>query len=150
MRFSPLTMLLLLQFCQVHLCFFSNCSSIGACSSLLRASSQECRESKCAFYFNISASHLVIKIHISSFHRSKIVELDAKDGKNIFYLPKGSDLLAVIENVSPEGKVYNDIEIEQFKSKRGGSINSKDIKSFLERKRLNEQIVLESIGKANR
>jgi len=57
--------------------------------------------------------------------KSKIVEIDAKDGKNIFYLSKECDYTAVMP------------------------ITETDPKKLKDRSAINEQLVLESIGKAN-
>lgn len=54
-----------------------------------------------------------------------VVEVGAVDGKNIFYLPKGSDYLAVMPLVGDENKQK-------------------------EKAKLDEQLILECIGKANR
>ena len=56
----------------------------------------------------------------------KIVEFDAQDGKNIFYLPSGSDYTAIM------------------------TVNEKDIKKYNEKLNINEQLILECIGKVNR
>jgi hypothetical protein len=56
-----------------------------------------------------------------------IVEYDAKDGKNIFYLPRGSDYTAIM--------TIKDI---------------KDIRKVEDKRKLNEQLILECIGKANK
>ena len=58
---------------------------------------------------------------------SSIVELDAKDGKTVFYLPKKAFYTAVMS----QG-------------------DSKDPLVIKEKKRFNEQLILECIGKANR
>ena len=60
---------------------------------------------------------------------SNIVEFDALDGKNIFYLPKNSFYTAIMSN--------------------GGSDDIKDKQKQEEKQRINEQLILESIGKAN-
>jgi SAM-dependent methyltransferase len=57
----------------------------------------------------------------------KVAELNAKDGKNIFYLPKGIEFTAIMPQDSSKG---TDKEEEKL--------------------RLDNQLVLESIGKANR
>ena len=56
-----------------------------------------------------------------------VVEIDARDGKNVFYLPKGTDYTAVMELP-----------------------NEADEERRTEKKKINEQLILESIGKANR
>ena len=56
-----------------------------------------------------------------------MVEIDAKDGKNVFYLPKGTDYTAVME--LPD---------------------ETDEKKRIEKGKINEQLILESVGKANR
>ena len=56
-----------------------------------------------------------------------VVEIDAKDGKNVFYLPKGTDYTAVMELSEEE-----------------------DEKKRIEKGKINEQLILESVGKANR
>lgn len=66
--------------------------------------------------------------HIGIPKSSKVIEIDAKDGKNVFYLPKDSDYTAVMSS--------------------GGGNDDK--KKRQEKERLNEQLILESIGKANR
>lgn len=55
---------------------------------------------------------------------SKIVDIGAVDGKNVFYLPKGSDYTAVM---NPKGDPTKQKEVM----------------------RTNEQLILECIGKAN-
>ena len=57
--------------------------------------------------------------------RSSIVEIDAKDGKNIFYLSKECDYTAVMP------------------------ITETDLKKIKDKSSINEQLILESIGKAN-
>ena len=57
--------------------------------------------------------------------RSKIVELDVQDGKNIFYLSESSDYTAIISNT----------ETDPAKKKEKNSFN--------------ERMILESVGKAN-
>ena len=56
-----------------------------------------------------------------------VVEIDAKDGKNVFYLPRGTDYTAVME-----------LPDESDENRRE------------EKKKINEQLILESVGKANR
>ncbi len=56
---------------------------------------------------------------------SKVVELDAKDGKNVFYLSKDTEYTAVMSAGSDPSKTA-------------------------EREAINNQLILESIGKANR
>jgi hypothetical protein len=58
---------------------------------------------------------------------SSLVEIDAIDGKNVFYLPKGIDFTAVMSTG-----------------------NDADMKKQKEKARINEQLILECIGKANR
>eukprot|EP00596_Hydrurales_sp_CCMP1899_P006850 CAMPEP_0119043518 /NCGR_PEP_ID=MMETSP1177-20130426/22906_1 /TAXON_ID=2985 /ORGANISM="Ochromonas sp, Strain CCMP1899" /LENGTH=392 /DNA_ID=CAMNT_0007011773 /DNA_START=152 /DNA_END=1330 /DNA_ORIENTATION=- len=60
---------------------------------------------------------------------SRVVELDAQDGKNVFYLPKGAQYTAVM---SP-----------------GLDITEKADK-VRQKNAINEQLIMESIGKANR
>jgi hypothetical protein len=55
----------------------------------------------------------------------QVVELDAQDGKNVFYLPKGSEYTAIMKADS-------------------------DPKKMKEKANMNEQLILECIGKANR
>ena len=57
----------------------------------------------------------------------QVVEIDAKDGKNVFYLPKGTDYTAVM-----------------------AASNDGDEKKRIEKGKMNEQLILESVGKANR
>jgi hypothetical protein len=59
---------------------------------------------------------------------SKIVEVDAVDGKNIFYLPKDSDFTAIMKITD----------------------NTQDLNKKIEKIKFNEQMILESIGKANK
>lgn len=54
-----------------------------------------------------------------------VVEIDAADGKNIYYLPKGTDYTAVMNPGNDQSKIK-------------------------EKTRINEQLVLECIGKVNR
>lgn len=56
---------------------------------------------------------------------SDIVELDAVDGKNIFYLPPGCDYTAIMP------------------------VGESDMKKKKDKAALNEQLILESVGKAN-
>lgn len=56
----------------------------------------------------------------------KIVEIDVRDGKNVFYMPKGTDYTAVMLP------------------------NESDPKKLQEKMRINEQLILECVGKANR
>jgi hypothetical protein len=56
---------------------------------------------------------------------SKVVEIDAVDGKNIFYLPKGVEYTAIMNP------------------------GEDDPKKVKEKSRINEQLILECIGKAN-
>ena len=60
-----------------------------------------------------------------------IVELDAQDGKNIFYLPQNSEYIGVMNS----GKY--DLS------------NVRNLKKIQEKSRMNEQLILECIGKAN-
>jgi hypothetical protein len=57
---------------------------------------------------------------------SEVIELDAVDGKNVFYLPPGCDYTAIM---SVKGET--------------------DPKKIKEKSSLNEQLILESVGKAN-
>jgi len=57
--------------------------------------------------------------------RSNIVEIDAKDGKNVFYLSKECDYTAVMPIIETDPKKIKD------------------------KSSINEQLILESIGKAN-
>jgi hypothetical protein len=57
---------------------------------------------------------------------SEVVELDAVDGKNVFYLPPGCDYTAIMA-------VKGETDPKKIKEKAG----------------LNEQLILESVGKAN-
>jgi hypothetical protein len=59
-----------------------------------------------------------------------VVELDAPDAKNVFYLPKKAAYTAVMDD--------------------GGGVGGVDETKAKEKMRVNEQLVLESIGKANR
>ena len=56
---------------------------------------------------------------------SKVVELDAEDGKNVFYLPSAVEYTAIMSPGNSPEKVK-------------------------EKSRINEQLILECIGKANR
>ena len=60
------------------------------------------------------------------FEELLIVEIEAIDGKNIFYLPKKSQYTAIM------------------------SVTENDPVKAKEKSRLNEQLILECIGKANR
>jgi SAM-dependent methyltransferase len=60
---------------------------------------------------------------------SSVVEIDAKDGKNVFYLPSKVDYTAVMSSSSGAGG---------------------DPKKEKEKVAINNQLILESIGKANR
>jgi hypothetical protein len=64
----------------------------------------------------------------SSSGYTKVVELDAQDGKNVFYLPKNAEYTAIM-------------------SKDAGETDEKKKK---EKAAINEQLILECIGKANR
>lgn len=56
---------------------------------------------------------------------NKVVELDARDGKNVFYLPKNSDYTAIM------------------------MVDETDEKKRRDKLTLNEQLILECVGKAN-
>lgn len=56
---------------------------------------------------------------------SDVVELDAVDGKNVFYLPPGCDYTAIM------------------------AVEEMDMKKKKDKAALNEQLILESVGKAN-
>ena len=67
----------------------------------------------------------------------KIVEIDAQDGKNVFYLPKNSEYCAVMKSGVGDKKTFD-------------SAPPKDQTRMKEKARQNEQLILECIGNANR
>lgn len=67
----------------------------------------------------------------------KIVEIDAQDGKNVFYLPKNSEYIAVMPSGVADKKALENAD-------------EKERKRIKETAQRNTQVILESIGNANR